>query len=103
MNTSIFREWAGVIASLVMVLSFIGVGYVMMSAQLFFGIKVDLPDIWFNGLVNLSALGVGFLIGKQSTTTRDLSEFPPPNREFNPCPPDDNEEENRDRNRKPTD
>lgn len=72
MDTSTYREKAGVLVSAIVVLALIGVGPAQLVVQIFTGQTVAFDNTWLVTISGLAGTAFGFLIGKQST------QAPPP-------------------------
>lgn len=67
MDTSAFREKAGVIVAAVIIIAFIAVGFVQVAASWFTGRPISVPGDWMAAMLSLASAALGFLIGKQSS------------------------------------
>lgn len=62
-----FKEYAGVLTAFIVVIAYVSIGFLAMSAEVFLGIKVVPPGDWSSALLSLSSAAMGYLIGKQMT------------------------------------
>jgi hypothetical protein len=62
-----FREYAGVMTAFLVVIAYVGIGFVQVAAVLTHGSSVELPGDWMAAMLSLASAALGFLIGKQSS------------------------------------
>lgn len=60
-----FRESAGVLTAFLVVLAYVGIGFVQTAAVVFLGQAVQMPPDWMAAMLSLASAALGFLIGKQ--------------------------------------
>jgi len=64
-DTKPAREYAGVLTAFIVVVSYVGIGFSTMAAQLIFGVEVSLPEDWRSAMLSLASAALGYLIGKK--------------------------------------
>lgn len=62
-----FREYAGTLTAVVIVIAFIGIGFVQVGVVVWRGTPVTVPGDWMAAMLSLASAALGYLIGKQST------------------------------------
>lgn len=77
-----FKEGAGVLTAFLVVLSYVGIGFVQTAAVVFLGQEVKMPPDWMAAMLSLASAALGFLIGKQigpdPATQQPTGAFLPP-------------------------
>jgi hypothetical protein len=66
-SASTFRERAGVIVSLAIVVAYIAIGFLQMALSFYTGQDVVAEAGWSSAMNALAGGAVGFLVGKQTT------------------------------------
>ncbi|KQS90290.1 hypothetical protein [Rhizobium sp. Leaf386] len=79
MDSSTYRERAGVLVSAMVVMALIAVGPIQMGVQVYTGQQITFDQTWMVTIAGLAGTAFGFLIGKQSsnvpgTTTTTTSQ-----------------------------
>lgn len=64
------REWAAVFIASVIVISYIGIGFVTALAAAFLGVDLKFPPDWSSAMLSLVSTAFGFLISKFVGTTQ---------------------------------
>lgn len=93
--TSKFKENAGVATAMIVVLSFVGIGYLKMAESILLSKVVETPDDWSAAMLSLASAALGYLIGRRSSSSgysqdeyeRALNAPPPAPGGHSPCPP----------------
>lgn len=68
-NKTHFKEYAGVLTAFLVVLSYVGIGFVQTAVVVTTGGDVKLPPDWMAAMLSLASAALGYLIGKQPTTS----------------------------------
>lgn len=64
-----FKEYAGVMTAFLVVLAYVGIGFVQTAVTVTTGTSVSLPGDWMAAMLSLSSAALGYLIGKQPSDT----------------------------------
>jgi 1-aminocyclopropane-1-carboxylate deaminase/D-cysteine desulfhydrase-like pyridoxal-dependent ACC family enzyme len=67
MDSSTYRERAGVLVSALVVMALIAVGPIQLGVQVYTGQQITFDQTWMVTVAGLAGTAFGFLIGKQST------------------------------------
>lgn len=59
-----FKEAAGVLGAFVVLLAFVAIGFLQMTAKLFFGAEVPIDGSWMAAMLSLASTSLGFLVGQ---------------------------------------
>jgi hypothetical protein len=70
-SKSQFREYAGVLLAFIIVIGFMMIGFLIMLSSIWMDKAVEAPPDWSAAMLSLASAGLGFLIGKQTTTNSD--------------------------------
>lgn len=68
-----FREYAGVLTAFVVVLSYVGIGFVQTAVVVGASQSLEMPKDWMAAMLSLASAALGFLIGKQG----NVDNIPP--------------------------
>lgn len=60
------KDAAGVAMAFIVVLSYVGIGFVQTAAAVLLGVEVKMPPDWMAAMLSLASAALGFLIGKQT-------------------------------------
>lgn len=60
------KDAAGVAMAFIVVLSYVGIGFVQTAAAVLLGVEVKMPPDWMAAMLSLASAALGFLIGKQA-------------------------------------
>jgi hypothetical protein len=63
------RERVGVLVAAFIVIAFIAIGFVHVTTYIVTGTKIDFPPDWNAAMLSLASAALGFLIGKQTTSS----------------------------------
>lgn len=66
-----FREYAGVLIAFLVVIAYVGIGFVQTAAIVFLGKEVLMPPDWMAAMLSLASAGLGYLIGKQTVVDQE--------------------------------
>ena len=64
---STWKDYAGIAVCSITVLSFIAVGFVIMSAK-FLGVDMNPPGDWMAAMLSLASTALGWLAGQKSSS-----------------------------------
>lgn len=64
-NSAPFREYAGAMVAVMIVLSYVVSGFVIVICGVLLGVDVKFPGDWNAAMLSLSSASLGYLIGKQ--------------------------------------
>ena len=64
---AISRENAGVLVAAIVVMAFVGIGFLQMLSEAIFGVPMTAPGDWMAAMLSLASAALGYLIGKQTT------------------------------------
>ena len=60
-----FREYAGVLTAFLVVISYVGIGFVQTAVVVTTATPLEMPKDWMAAMLSLASAALGFLIGKQ--------------------------------------
>lgn len=86
-NTAPFREYAGALVAVLIVLSYVVSGFVIVLCGVLLGVDVKFPGDWNAAMLSLSSASLGYLIGKQVDTGRVPGHIGPQVPEWAPTQP----------------
>ena len=79
-NSAPFREYAGAMVAVMIVLSYVVSGFVIVICGVLLGVDVKFPGDWNAAMLSLSSASLGYLIGKQvdpkPTSMHATADFP---------------------------
>lgn len=64
------KEVAGVLIASIIVLAYIGIGFISVITQSFLGVEAKFPPDWSSAMLSLASAALGFLIGKVNSGTQ---------------------------------
>lgn len=69
-----WRDAAGVLVASIVVLAYVGVGFVVVLVQVLFGVTATFPESWNSAMLSLASAALGYLIAKKMPSDDGYSE-----------------------------